>query len=108
MTRTTQYLTGIAFSAAMALSAQAGAESLCTNRTSVLQQLSNKFSEAPVAAGLANNGGVVEVLSSKTGKTWTIIITMPNGKSCMVAAGEGWEIRAKPLIQGRPASYRGS
>ena len=45
----------------------------------------------PVALGLANNGGVVEVLSSKTGSSWTIIITMPNGPTCMVAAGENWE-----------------
>ena len=40
---------------------------------------------------LANNGGVVEVLSSKTGSSWTIIITMPNEPTCMVAAGENWE-----------------
>ena len=41
--------------------------------------------------GLANNGGVIEVLSSKAGNSWTIIITMPNGTACMIAAGENWE-----------------
>ena len=40
--------------------------------------------------GLTNNGGVIEVLSSKTGERWTII-TMPNGTACMIAAGEKWE-----------------
>ena len=44
-----------------------------------------------MAIGLANNGGVIEVLSSQTGTSWTIIITMPNGTSCMIAAGENWE-----------------
>jgi hypothetical protein len=32
-----------------------------------------------------------EVLSSKSGTSWTIIITMPNGPTCMVAAGKNWE-----------------
>ena len=41
--------------------------------------------------GLTNKGAVVEVLTNQNGTTWTIIITMPNGVSCMVAAGEGWE-----------------
>ena len=60
----------------------------CAKRGDVLKHLSAKYTEAPVALGLANNGGVVEVLSSKTGSSWTIIITMPNGPTCMVAAVE--------------------
>ena len=41
--------------------------------------------------GLSNNGGVVEILTSPEGDTWTIIITMPNGLSFLIAAGENWE-----------------
>jgi len=41
--------------------------------------------------GLANNGGVVQILSSLSGTSWTIILTMPNGVTCMIAAGENWE-----------------
>ena len=63
----------------------------CTKRTEILSHLANKYSEAPVAIGLANNGGVLEVLSSQSGKSWTIILTMPNGTACMIAAGENWE-----------------
>ncbi len=67
------------------------AMSLCTDRSEVLGHLATKYSEAPVAMGLANNGGVIEVLTSGSGTSWTIIITMPNGVSCMLAAGESWE-----------------
>ena len=67
----------------------------CTKRGDVLSHLADKYSEAPVAIGLANNGGVIEVLSSKTGASWTIIITMPNGTACMIAAGENWELVPK-------------
>jgi len=63
----------------------------CTDRTSALTHLSKKFSEEPVAIGLANNGGVVEVLTDTAGSTWSIIITMPDGLACIVAAGEHWE-----------------
>lgn len=63
----------------------------CTDRSDVLSHLSSEYSEAPVAMGIANNGGVVEILSSKTGTSWTIILTMPNGMTCMIAAGEHWE-----------------
>lgn len=63
----------------------------CTTRSDVISHLGKKYSEAPVAIGLANNGGVIEVLSSKTGSSWTLIITMPNGTACLMAAGENWE-----------------
>ena len=66
-------------------------QSACTKRTDVVEHLAGKYKEAPMAIGLADNGGVIEVLSSQTGTSWTIIITMPSGTSCMIAAGENWE-----------------
>lgn len=63
----------------------------CTNRAAVIQQLSSEYSEDPVAMGLANNGGVIELLHSRDRATWTLIITMPDGTTCPIAAGENWE-----------------
>lgn len=63
----------------------------CGQRTTVLDYLSAKYSEKPIAMGIAANGGLIEVLTSKEGSTFTIIVTMPEGETCMVAAGEGWE-----------------
>ncbi len=71
--------------------AMAAAPMACSPRDDVLNQLSTKFKEAPVAIGLANNGGLIEVLTAGKGEPWTIIITMPNGVSCLVAAGEDWQ-----------------
>ncbi len=62
----------------------------CNSRGKVLELLSKKYSEAPVAVGVTNNGGLVEVLSTGDGNTWSMIITSPQGMSCLVAAGEGW------------------
>lgn len=83
--------------AAMATTAQAQAQaqtgSQCNKRDSVLNLLASKYSESPVAIGVTNNGGLVEVLRSTPSAkedTWTIIVTSPQGVSCLVAAGEGW------------------
>ena len=66
-------------------------ESNCGQRTTVLNYLSAKYSEKPIAMGVAANGGLIEVLTSLEGSTFTIIVTMPEGETCMVAAGESWE-----------------
>lgn len=62
----------------------------CNDRDHVLELLSKKYKETPVAAGVTNTGGLVEVLTDTKGGTWTIIVTTPQGMSCLVAAGEGW------------------
>lgn len=70
----------------------------CGARTDVMTGLQGKFSETPVAIGLSNTGGVVEVLTSPDGGTWTIIVTDPQGVTCLMAAGEYWEAAKKTLI----------
>jgi hypothetical protein len=67
-------------------------ENNCGKRNTILSFLSTKYSEKPIAMGVAANGGLIEVLSSNEGSTFTIVVTMPKGNTCMVAAGEGWEL----------------
>ena len=81
----------LALGAGLALIAQsAAAQPQCNDRKEVLDLLAQKYKEAPVASGVTNNGGLVEVLTDAKGGTWTIIVTTPQGVSCLVAAGEGW------------------
>ncbi len=68
----------------------AAAQSACTTRSAVAAQLAGDFAEAPVAAGLVSSGAVIEVFTSDDGSTWTIVLTRPEGTSCLVAAGEAW------------------
>ena len=72
------------------LNTPAAAQNSCGPRAAVLELLGNEFSEATVAVGLASSGGVIEVLASDDGNTWTIMLTMPDGTSCVVASGEAW------------------
>lgn len=66
-------------------------ESICAERDALTTSLSREYSEAPKAVGLANNGNVVELLTSRDGRTWTLLMTRPDGTSCVVAAGEAWD-----------------
>jgi hypothetical protein len=72
---------------------EASAQQACSPRSDVLGHLAKKYGEAPVAIGVTNKGGLVEVLTTGDGDTWTIIVSMPNGTACMVAAGEGWRTK---------------
>ena len=72
---------------------EAAAQTACSPRADVVGHLAKKYGEAPVAVGVTNKGGLVEVLTTGDGNTWTIIVSMPNGTSCMVATGEGWRIK---------------
>ena len=62
----------------------------CGERARLLATLEEKYNERPIARGLTNTGGVLEVLTSSSG-TWTFLITYPDGRTCLVASGEGWE-----------------
>lgn len=63
----------------------------CATRANVLAYLGRRYAEAPAATGLADNGATLEVLTTPEGETWTIILTMPDGTSCLIAAGEAWQ-----------------
>ncbi len=62
----------------------------CDLRAKVLSTLEGKYAETPASLGLASNGAMIELLTSDAG-TWTILTTLPNGLSCLVAAGRYWE-----------------
>ncbi len=56
----------------------------------MVEKLGRDYAERPTAMGLASNGGVLELFTAAGGATWTLVLTMPNGSSRLIAAGEGW------------------
>ncbi len=73
------------------ISRPSAAESAGTPRDVVVKFLGERHAEAPVAYGLASNGGLIEVFTTADGATWTIVLTMPSGLTCMMATAEAWE-----------------
>lgn len=56
--------------------------------------LSDQYKESPVGIGLAQPGQVLELFASQAG-SWSMVMTMPDGKACLIAAGENWEMVTK-------------
>jgi hypothetical protein len=81
--------------ALLAPAAAAWGEPLCDKRDAVLKLLSDDFSEVPTAIGLVASGGVMELLISERG-SWSLILTLPTGLSCLVATGDSWA--TKPTV----------
>jgi hypothetical protein len=77
--------------AAPAYAQSAGPGPACVKRADLIKHLEARYHEAPSAVGIADNGALLEVFSSKSGETWTVTVTMPNGISCMVASGQQWQ-----------------
>ncbi|RMH67756.1 MAG: hypothetical protein D6685_03105 [Bacteroidetes bacterium] len=75
---------------ALAPAPSAAQVATCDQRQTVLGLLAQKYHEAPVASGITSTGGLIEVLATDDGETWTIIVSSPDGTSCLIAAGEGW------------------
>jgi len=66
----------------------------CGKRDNIIKWLSANYKEVPIATGVSSKGSLIEVLSTYDGDTWTVIVTSPDGTSCLIASGQGW--RAKP------------
>lgn len=68
---------------------------VCGERADIVGALLQGHDEQPVADGLAGSGGVVELFLSPNG-SWTLIMTLPQGKTCLLSSGTNWET-FKPL-----------
>lgn len=68
----------------------ANAQSMCALRDTMIGQLTNKYGETPQGSGLNSTTKMLEIWASATTGTWTILVTDPNGTSCIMAAGKDW------------------
>ncbi len=82
----------LAFSFADINIAAAQANKTCGPRAEVVKHLATEFKEQTAAVGIAENGSAVyEILASADGSTWTLLYSLPNGLSCLMATGQSWQ-----------------
>lgn len=88
---------------AMILAVQAAHAAPCAPRDQVLAGLATGFDETRRAIGLTGQTQVIEVFASENG-SWTITVTRPDGTTCLVASGQGFEAISEDLpAKGKPA-----
>ena len=91
--RSTTLLAALAALAAIPAPAQAAR---CAPRADALSALTERYGETRRGIGLDSRGTVMEVFAAEGGG-WTILVTRPDGTSCMVASGTGYEDLAEAL-----------
>ncbi|MBT5047777.1 MAG: hypothetical protein HOM58_04685 [Rhodospirillaceae bacterium] len=69
---------------------------LWAERALVVEALEKKYTEIPRALGVTSDGSIIELFSAPDGDTWTLVITLPNGLSRVMASGESWITRPLP------------
>ena len=75
---------------AIAAPSIAQAQTVCAQRESIITQLKKQFGESERGVGLSGAEALVEIWSSEKTGTWTIVMTRPNGITCVMASGESW------------------
>jgi hypothetical protein len=83
-------LSGIAAAVLILLPTIAAAQLPCAARDEIVREITQHFKETPEATGVTPQGILVEVFVSKA-RSWTILLTTPQGTSCIAAVGENWE-----------------
>ncbi|WP_223426490.1 hypothetical protein [Tateyamaria pelophila] len=69
----------------------------CGPRELVVTRLAEGYGETRQSMGLGANNAVIEVFASDESGTWTILVTSPNGTTCLVASGQAFETLAEAL-----------
>ena len=75
-----------------------GAQMLCGKRADIVRQLGEKYGETRRSLGLADSRGIVELYASDETGSWTILLTNPQGTTCMMAAGEAFQIEPVKVV----------
>jgi len=76
------------------------AQLVCAPRSELVEKLERDYAEAPVEHGLTNpNDQLLELFMSKGGKTWTLLLTFPNGHSCFIGVGRNWRTMQPKLLE---------
>lgn len=79
------------------------AQMVCGERDDIVKQLESKYGETRQSLGLQQGRGVVEIYASEETGSWTILVTDPRGRSCLLAAGEAFESAGEIVKSYTPA-----
>ncbi len=67
----------------------AQAQPPCMDHTTILRLLAERHNERVVGRGITADGLLLEITIAPDG-AFTVLVTVPEGATCVVAVGEGW------------------
>jgi len=64
---------------------------VCGQRDAIIEHLEERFDETRVVVALDSRGRLVEILAGESG-SWTLLVTTPDGRSCLAGSGTAFSI----------------
>lgn len=71
----------------------------CDSRDAVTALLADRYGESRRAVGIAGETAVMELFAAEGTGTWSITMTLPDGRTCLMASGSNYEA----VTESRPA-----
>ncbi len=69
----------------------------CDSREAVTALLADRYHETRRALGIAGQSAVMELFATEATGTWSITITLPDGRMCLMASGSNYEAVTEAL-----------
>ena len=80
------------------------AQQFCAERQAITDKLTSGYGETYAGGGVRNAQSIFEIWKSEEKGTWTILMTMADGRSCVMASGTNWR---DPGTMKRPTGVPG-
>jgi len=87
---------------AAALPFTASAQLMCGPRAPLVETLASQYQERQAYLGLTKEAQVMEIWVSEIG-TWTLLVTLPSGVTCLTASGNGFDVVPPTAEPGDPS-----
>ncbi|WP_319546143.1 hypothetical protein [Ruegeria conchae] len=81
----------------MVLAAQQVSAQNCAPRADVIKRSAQTYGETRRGIGIARQSAVMEVFASDQTGSWTIVVTLPEGVTCLIPSGQSFEALAEAL-----------
>ena len=72
----------------------------CMPRDTLIETLQSRFGETLTGGGLQSESQLLELWSSQNTGSFTMLLTQPNGISCVVATGKNWNSNVVKVDKG--------
>lgn len=94
---------------AVACQAATASPQTCADRSVVIEHLADRYGETRIWVALGHDGTMVETFAALNTGTWSLIVTRPGGATCLVAAGQSFQLTTREIEPtGAPIRYSGA
>lgn len=65
----------------------------CAQRSVIVERLKTGYGEGPAGLGMHSSERLFEVWAAPSTGTWTFLMSLADGKTCIIAYGTDWQHR---------------